>query len=257
MLAQSPCWSLPPDNFKLHNNEVHVWRSSLEQPAEKIQQLLQTLSEDERIRANKFYFERDRRRFIVGRGLLRILLGRYTNIEPHQLQFSYSSRGKPALLSTSSCNSLYFNLSHSHELVLYAVTRDRQIGIDLEQIRPMSDIEQLSKSCFCTREADLICSLPPKEQQVAFFQIWTGKEAYLKATGEGIAQLRQVEVCFAPGEPLKLLNIQINSQTDTRWSLQTLTPATDYLAALVVEGHDWHLDCWELGVGAASPCLPS
>lgn len=250
MLDQNLFWGLPPDNLKLQNNDVHVWCVSLEQPDTKIQQLAQTLSEDEHIRANKFYFERDRRRFIVGRGLLRILLGRYTNIEPDQLQFSYSSRGKPALISTNSCNSLQFNLSHSQELALYAVTRDRQIGIDLEQIRPISGIEQLSKSCFSARESDLICSLHPKAQQSTFFQIWTGKEAYLKATGEGLAKIRQVEVSLAPGEPLRLLNIQTDSPASSAcWSLQTLTPATDYVAALAVEGHDWHLNCWQLVIG--------
>lgn len=242
MLEQNLFWSLPPDNWKLKNNDVHIWCVSLEQSTAKIQQLAQTLSEDERIRGNKFYFERDRNRFIVGRGLLRIILGRYTNLEPHHLKFSYSSRGKPAL----SCNSLQFNLSHSQGLVLYAITRDRQIGIDLEQIRPVSDIEQLSKSCFSARESDLICSLPCQEQQNAFFQIWTAKEAYLKATGEGLAQLRQVEVCLCPGEPLKLLNIPTDSHASTTsWSLQTLTPATDYVAALAVEGNDWHLSCWQ------------
>ena len=237
-------WNLPPAELNLSSNAVHVWRTSLEQPALQVQQLAQTLSEDEQLRAKRFYFERDRKHFIVGRGMLRTILGHYANIEPNQLQFSYGSRGKPALVSTDIDSMLQFNLSHSNGLALYAVTRDRQIGIDLEHIRPISDIEQLTKRFFSPREYSVICSLPKSEQQVTFFEVWTCKEAYLKATGEGLAQLQQVEVSLTHGETCHL-NIHTDSQAATRWSLQTLAPATDYVAALAVEGHDWDLSCWQ------------
>lgn len=238
-------WNLPPTELQLPSNAVHVWRASLEQSAMQVQQLAQTLSEDEHLRAARFYFERDRKHFIVARGLLRTILGRYTSLEPHQLQFSYSPRGKPALASTGDSSTLQFNLSHSKGLALYAVTRDRKIGIDLEYLRPISNIEQLTQRFFSAREHGVIHSLPPDEQQVAFFQSWTCKEAYLKATGEGLAQLQQVEVSLTPEQPYGLLNIATDAQATTRWSLQTLTPAPDYVAALAVEGHDWNLSCWQ------------
>jgi 4'-phosphopantetheinyl transferase len=238
-------WNLPPTDLQLPSNAVHVWRACLEQPAVQVQQLAQTLSEDEHLRAARFYFERDRTHFIVARGLLRTILGRYTSLEPHQLQFSYSSRGKPALASIGAIRMLQFNLSHSKDLALYAVTRDRQIGIDLEHLRPISNVEQLTQRFFSAREDAVIRSLTPSEQQLAFFQSWTCKEAYLKATGEGLAQLQQVEVSLTPEQPYRLLNIATDAQATAHWSLQTLTPAPDYVAALAVEGHDWNLSCWQ------------
>ena len=245
MVNHSLTWSLPPADLVLSSNDVHVWCASLEQPTPLVQQLAQTLSEDERIRGDRFYFERDRTRFIVGRGLLRTILGRYANIEPKQLQFCYGSRGKPALTNTVTGGMLHFNLSHSQGLALYAVTRDRQIGIDIEHMHQTSDVEQLAKRFFSNREYTVIRSLPSSQKQEAFFNGWTRKEAYLKATGEGLAQLEQIEVSLAPGEPARLLSIAKDPQASARWSLKTLTPAVDYVAALAVEGQDWHLTCWQ------------
>ncbi|HEY9601579.1 MAG TPA: 4'-phosphopantetheinyl transferase, partial [Allocoleopsis sp.] len=159
MLNQDCLWKPAPTDLVLSNTDVHVWRASLEQPETLVQQLAQTLSEDECSRASRFYFERDRKHFIIGRGLLRTILGRYLNIEPTQLQFCYSSRGKPALAGGGDNGTLQFNLSHSHGLVLYGVTRDRKIGIDLEQIRPTSDVEKLAERFFSPRESATIRSL--------------------------------------------------------------------------------------------------
>lgn len=238
-------WVQPPVDLMLLNHDVHVWRASLEQPAEQVQKLAQTLSEDERIRAERFYFERDKKRFIVGRGLLRIILARYTNLAPHQLQFSYGKRGKPALVTTGAYSSLQFNLSHSEDLALYAIAHHRLLGIDLEYIRPISNVEQLAKRFFCPRESEVIRSLPPKQQQQAFFHGWTCKEAYLKATGEGLTELQQVEVSLAIGEPARLLSILGDSQATANWSLQALNVAPGYMGALAVEGYDWRLSCWQ------------
>lgn len=244
MLGTNILWRLPPVDLKLQNNDVHVWRASLIQSPALVQKLAKMLSEDEIIRAERFHFERDKRHFIISRGLLRIILGRYLEIAPNQLLFSYSSRGKPAVVTTDTSNTLQFNLSHSEELVLYAFTRDRKIGIDLEYTRPIAELEQLTQHFFSAGEAFAIANVPPNEQQQAFFQAWTCKEAYLKATGEGLAQLQQVEVSLVPGEACKLLKTE-NPQTIVRWSLQTLKPAPDYVAALAVEGHNWHLTGWQ------------
>lgn len=233
---------LPPADLKLLDNEVHVWSASFKQLLPQVEQLAQTLSKDEKKRAERFHFERDKRHFMIGRGLLRIILGRYLNIEPHQVQFFYNPCGKPALVSRDSCSTLEFNLSHSEDMVLYSFTRDRQIGIDLERLRPIPDLEQLIQQFFSVRETSAILSLPSSQQQLAFFQTWTCKEAYLKATGVGLAQLQQVEVSLVQGEPCRLLNHQ--SQANL-WSLQTIKLVPDYVAAMVVEGHDWHLKCWQ------------
>lgn len=258
VLNQDCLWQPAPKDLVLSSNDVHVWRASLEQPEVLIQQLAQTLSEDERTRAARFYFERDRKHFIVGRGLLRTLLGRYLSLEPTQLQFCYSSRGKPTLADIDDNATIEFNLSHSHGLVLYAITRDRKIGIDLEHIRPTSDVEKLAERFFSAREYATIRSLSHSQKQDAFFHAWTCKEAYLKAIGEGLAGLEQVEVSLVPGEPVQLLSTGEDSPASSRWSVQVLTPAPGYTAALAVEGQGWTLACWEImncddGLSTASP----
>jgi 4'-phosphopantetheinyl transferase len=256
-LAHLRCSS--PTNLVLSEDEVHVWRADLNLSASRIEQLAQILSPDEQLRAGKFYFERDRKRFIAGRGILRTILSRYLDLDPTLLQFSYSSRGKPALANTDTQGTLCFNLSHSNALALYVLRRisvneagkgstqaslkeSCNLGIDLEHLRPMPDAEQLAKRFFSPREYAVISSLPLEQKQEAFFKGWTCKEAYLKAIGYGLAGLEQVEVSVTPGEPAALLSIQGDSKAASRWSLQQLIPAPGYMAALAVEGHDWHLN---------------
>ena len=238
-------WCSPPKNFKLSSDDVHVWRATLDQPAEYVSQLAQSLSEDERLRAERFYFERDRSRFIVGRGLLRFILSRYLEIAANKLQFCYSSRGKPELVETSGAYKLRFNVSHSQEIVLYAVTRDRSIGIDVEHIRPMPEAEQIVNSFFSVYENNVFERLPLCQKQLAFFHCWTRKEAFVKAIGDGLSlPLDQFDVSLIPGEPARLLGIK-GDRTCSSWSLQDLTPAPDYVAALALEGQSWNLSCWE------------
>jgi len=242
-MATEHLWRSPPTNLVLSADDVHVWRADLSLPAFRLQQLAHTLCSDEQERAERFYFEKDRKHFIAGRGLLRTILGRYLDLEPSQLKFSYSSRGKPALVNTNAKEPLCFNLSHSNELALYAVTRSRLIGIDLEHIRPMPDAEKLAKRFFSAQEYAVISTLLPEQKQEAFFNAWTRKEAYLKATGDGLAGLEQVEVSLIPGEPAALLSIQGDRQATSGWSVYQLIPRPGYVAALAVEGHDWNLEC--------------
>ncbi|MGQ4646377.1 4'-phosphopantetheinyl transferase superfamily protein [Lyngbya aestuarii] len=234
-------WHPPPADLALSYADVHIWRAELDLSAGQIEQLTKTLSADEQQRANRFRFEQHRKHFIAGRGFLRAILSRYLNLEPTQLQFSYSSRGKPSLANTDNSGGLCFNLSHSNGLALYAVTRGQRLGIDLEHLRAMPDAEKLAKRFFCASEYAVINSLPPELKQEAFFNGWTRKEAYLKATGDGLAGLEQVEVSLNPTEPATLLSIQGNPEAASCWSMYQLTPAPDYAAALVVEGKGWHL----------------
>ena len=234
-------WLSSPLDLTLSKDEVHVWRAELDIPTARLQHLLQTLSADEQLRSERFYFEQHRHRFIAGRGILRIILGRYLGIEPQQLQFCYASSGKPALAETGS--SIRFNLSHSQGLALYAVTRDRQVGIDLEQLRPTADVEQIAKRFFSAQEYAAIQALSPDQKQEAFFRYWTCKEAYLKATGDGLSQLERIEVALTSAEPAKLLRIPDSLHQD--WILRELKPATDYVAAVAVAGQDWQLTRWQ------------
>ena len=246
MTALDCLWRPPPTDWALLSNDVHVWCAFLNQPASRVQHLAQMLSTEERTRAERFYLERDRKRFIAGRGLLRTILGCYLGIEPNRLQFCYGHHGKPALAETSGGSMLSFNLSHSQELILYAITRGREIGVDLEQIRPISEFEQIAERCFSVREIAVFRTLPPSQKLAAFFNCWTRKEAYLKAIGDGLAfPMEQLDVSLSPGEPARLYDIKGYHSTVTRWSLQELTLAPGYVVALAVEGHDWRLKCWQ------------
>lgn len=250
MINRECLWYSPPKNLTVGNQDVHVWRAALDAPTEYVQQMVKILSSDEQQRADRFYFDRDRRRFIIGRGLLRTILGRYLSIEPSRVQFCYEPRGKPVLADVDNQDRLQFNLSHSQGLAVYAIACNREIGIDLEQIRPFPNAEEIAKRFFSVREFTEISILSPEQQQTAFFKTWTCKEAYLKATGDGLAgSLNQVEVMVTPGEPVRLLSIRGNSQIASGWSLYELKPASDYIAALAVAGQDWNLTCWEWGMG--------
>jgi 4'-phosphopantetheinyl transferase len=246
MIARDEGWSLPPANLALPNDEVHVWRACLDQPTTILERLAQTLSADEQRRAERYYFERHRLRFIVARGVLRVILGHYLGLEPHQVRFTYGAQGKPALAICEDRGSLDLNLSHSQELALYAVTRRRQVGIDLEYIRPVVEAEQIAARTFSVQESQVWRTLPEATKREAFFNCWTRKEAYIKAIGDGLSRpLDQFDVSLAPGEPAKLLNVAGHPEEAAQWSIQELKPAPGYAAALAVKGHGWHLMCWQ------------
>ena len=229
----------------LSSDEVHVWCASLDLPALSVQSLQRTLGAAELDRAGRFYFQRDRQRFIVAHGLLRVILGCYLDTEPKQLRFCNGPYGKPALDTTSSQATLNFNLSHSDGLALYAIARGREVGIDLERFRPVAGAEQIAKSFFSAQENDTLCALPHTQKREAFFNCWTRKEAYLKACGDGLTRhLNEIDVSLAPGEPARLLSIENNPQQVSRWTLHELAPAVGYVAALCVEGSGWSLACW-------------
>ncbi|MBA3256820.1 MAG: 4'-phosphopantetheinyl transferase superfamily protein [Pyrinomonadaceae bacterium] len=245
-IAHVSPWSSPPKNLILRSDEVHVWRATLDLQYSRVQSLQQTLAADERRRAERFYFQTDREHFIVGRGLLRAIIGRYLEIEPSRLRFCYSPHGKPSLAGEFNADALCFNLSHADGLALYAVTRGRQLGIDIERVRADLADEQVAEQFFSPREVAVLRALSGDMQQLAFFNCWTRKEAYIKARGEGLSlPLDQFDVSLAPGGPAALLSTAGNPQEAFRWSLRELTPGSGYVAALAAEGDNWELRCWQ------------
>lgn len=235
-------WPSPPANPVLIETDVHVWQVALDQPQQRIEQLAALLSKDELDRANRFHFERDKRRFTVGRGVLRLILAQYLQIEPDQLQFNYGPQGKPFLAQ----HQLQFNVSHSRELALYAVTLSHDVGVDIEHLRPLPDFEQIATRFFSINEQQVLLNLPPNQQEKAFFTCWTRKEAYIKAIGQGLMMpLDQFDVSLAPNQPAALLEIRAEMQEVSNWSLQALHPAPGYVAALVVASRNLNLSCWQ------------
>jgi len=237
-------WNYPPSDLGLEDEEVHVWLANLDLSKEEVYGLEETLSRDERERANRFHFPQHRERFIVGRGTLRTILGRYLAIKPQVLQFEYSSRGKPKLADSCNSNKLQFNLSHSQGLALYVFSRDRLVGIDVEYLRPMADAERIAQRFFSPQEYTTIKELPAREKERAFFRGWTGKEAYLKAIGHGLAgSLASIEVNLKLEEPTGLLSIGSDFQAAAHWSLLNLPVPPEYIASLAVQGASWQLSC--------------
>lgn len=231
----------------LTHRDVHVWRSWLDQPHWRVRQLAQTLSVDEQERACRFHFERDRTRYIVARGTLRSILGRYLDREPGDLQFVYGLHGKPCLCDEQGRAAIHFNLAHSHRLAVYAFAQRREVGIDLEYVRPIPHLQQIAASFFSAREVATLSSLPPSQQQEAFYLCWTSKEAYVKAKGLGLAQpLDQLDVSLVPGKSARLLRVEGRPEETSRWSPRWLRPAPGYMAALAVEGQDWQPTYYDL-----------
>jgi 4'-phosphopantetheinyl transferase len=229
----------------LADDEVHVWYATLDLDAPRVRDLQSILTPDEQARAERFHFKRDRDRFIVAHGLLRVILARYVGTNPENLRFCHSLYGKPFLVTASGQEMLNFNLSHSQGLALYAITRNREIGVDLEYVRTDFACEQVAERFFSPREKATLRSLPEEIKYEAFFACWTRKEAYIKARGEGLSlPLDQFDVSMSPGEPALLLYTGGDPQETSRWSLRELKPSTGYAAALAVEGHDWRLSCW-------------
>jgi len=241
-----PPWRTPPETLVLGSDEVHVWRAALDQPPSQVQSFLHNLAADEQARAERFYFERDREHFIVARGVLRAILGGYLDRAPEELSFCYSAYGKPSLAGEFEGDAIRFSVSHSGGVALYAVTRGREAGIDIERIRSDLAVAEIAERFFSPREVAMLRTLPAEAQTQAFFCCWTRKEAYIKARGEGLSlPLDQFDVSLAPGEPAAVLGTQRDPSEASRWSLQELTPAPGFVAALAVAGHGWRLTCWQ------------
>jgi 4'-phosphopantetheinyl transferase len=239
-------WLRAPEHPVLAQDVIHVWRAPLDLAAPLIEDLRRTLSDDELNRAERFVYVQDRERFIAARGLLRIILGRYLGLSPERLRFRYGPWGKPELAAKLGCERLTFNLSHSRDLALYAVSRKKRVGIDLEHVRPIPEFRQLVERYFSSSEKAVFRALSPDGQMGAFFRGWTRKEAYIKARGQGFAlALDRFDVSIAPGEPARVLTVGGDSGEASRWSVCELLPAGGYVAALAAEGQDLRLACWQ------------
>lgn len=228
---------MAPARPSLPEGEIHIWRRSLDVQEDLVQSLVSELSLDERERANRFHFERDRRRFIVGRAGLRSILGLYLQTKPSALRFSYSRRGKPSLLLNEGEEPLFFSLSHSHELVMYAFARKGLLGVDVECIRSMGDMDALARRFFSTSESEVVVSAAADEKQKVFFVIWTIKEAYVKATGEGLAGLEDVAVTVSAGALLSKIRVKSHVGQEDGWSVQSVYPFEGYVAAIAAKDH--------------------
>lgn len=237
-------WEPAPTDLRLRADEVHVWRVWLDRDEAALEEFLATLSEDERGRALRFRFERDRARFIVARGQLREILGRYLSLPPSEIKFAHNEYGKPSL--AGDVGGLRFNLAHSGGAALYAFALGREVGVDVEHWREDFASMEVAGRFFSRAEVAALGSLPSELQTQAFFNCWTRKEAYIKALGEGLSHpLDCFTVSLAPGETARLLATDGDPAEASAWSVFDLKPFEDCSAAVAVRGAAPRLRCWD------------
>ncbi|HTK76676.1 MAG TPA: thioesterase domain-containing protein [Gemmataceae bacterium] len=228
----------------LAENAVHLWQVRLDGGEERERRFASTLAPEELARAERFHFRIDRQRWVIGRGAVRQVLAGYVGVRPADVRLCYGSQGKPALAGESDRGRVNFNVSHSGELLFLAIAKEREIGVDVERIRPRSDWRELAGRYFAPAEVAALDRVPDAARDRAFFQCWTRKEAYIKAHGLGMSlPLDRFAVSLGPGEPARLVNADHDPTQLGRWTLRDVSPGNDYAAALAVEGSGWDLWC--------------
>jgi 4'-phosphopantetheinyl transferase len=232
-----------PATSQLAANQVHVWQIPLIAPEHPTS----ILSDDELQRAHRFHFEKDRLRFVSARSALRNILASYLDLRPREVAFSYTPKGKPELAAYLHQPALQFNLSHSGDFALLALTLESRVGADIEVIDPERATEAIAARFFSPAEISMLEALPATEKVVAFFQCWTRKEAYIKALGEGLAlPLDSFDVAFGPGVQPAMLGIRNTAEDPFRWRLYDIASPRGYAAAIAVESQseELHLRIW-------------
>ncbi|GCF09469.1 4'-phosphopantetheinyl transferase family protein [Dictyobacter arantiisoli] len=246
-------WQEAPENFTLTRQEIHVWGTYFDAWLSDISRLTSVLSDDERERASRFHFEKDRQRSIIARGLLRILLGKYCSCPPRDIIFTYNDYGKPALSESERYPLVYFNLAHSYNMVAYAFTLMNPVGIDVEYMRTNIEYEQLAQHYFSPDENEQLNSLSGEQKAQAFFAGWTRKEAYIKARGKGLSiPLTSFDVTLRPDLPAQLLACREIPSVAQNWSLTALPVEPPYAGALALEGTADKIRYWQVPASLVS-----
>ena len=221
---------------RLATDEIHLWHSDLAMEGHRLAQLASYLDQDERARAARFHFERDRRRFKAGRGVLRQILASYLDVAPNGVRFGYTENGKPYLPGHSE---LRFNVSHSAETLVVAVARGRQVGVDVEVLPLDAADAGVAALVFCASEQAALEGTDDSDYSRIFARLWTRKEAYIKADGRGMTlQLNHIDVGTLP-EGILFYRPELNQWTpSTDWTLYTLDPSPRSVCSLAIEGAD-------------------
>jgi 4'-phosphopantetheinyl transferase len=188
---------------------------------------------------------------VIAHGLLRALLARYVDADPAALRFERGLYGKPRLDAAMPANGLRFNMSHTHDMIVFAFARERDVGVDVERWTPDIECLELAKQFFSPAESAALAALPRDAQRAAFFDCWSRKESYIKATGLGVSHgLDHFDVTLAPDQDAALVADRSAPDATCRWQMRDLGLPGGHSGALVAEGMEWHLDRF-----VASPAL--
>jgi len=222
-------WSRPLAELPALQHNIHVWAVRLDDSSGDFNREL--ISPDERERAARFKFERDRRCYRVAHIALHDILRRYLPSDPPCVSFDIGANGKPILPQPLASSGVEFNLSHSNEMALLAVTHGREVGVDIEYVKEDFQFQEIAERFFTAREVAAMRGLPANLQRQAFFKCWTSKEAFLKAKGTGLSgALDEVEIAMSSDG-----QVSITGKVPG-WSLAALDSIDGYQAALVVAG---------------------
>jgi 4'-phosphopantetheinyl transferase len=226
--------------------DAHIWAVRLDGDPDRVTSSLEALSADERHRADEFRLERPRRQFVVTRSALRQLLGQYLNLPPTEIEFTFEAIAKPRLAQKHAPSGLRFNVTHSGDLALIAVTRGCDVGVDVERFRTVKQLEQLARRYFHPQEIEAVLQTPSAERNAAFLRCWTAKEAVLKAFGTGIAGCLDafavpLERTFAGW--IDLSKLQTPGKAASCW-LERLEPSDNDPAAIALVGAKRLVQCY-------------
>jgi 4'-phosphopantetheinyl transferase len=239
VLLDRPDIAIPP----LAADTVHVWTCLLSHYESYAKELDRLLSREERTRLERFAFERDRRRFALSHGFLRLILSSYAGEAPERLQFDQSPRGKPCLVQQRSGVDLRFSLSHSGAIALIAVTSARELGVDVEEMRADVHDVELAQRFFAPGESRLIAEATGERRRAMFYRYWTAKEAFLKGRGGGLSDgLDRFEVLWEPDLRSARVKLVDSGTIDPQWQVRELIVANGAIGAVAVEGDRWRLE---------------
>lgn len=224
-------WVKAPDSLSLKTGVVDIWKVDLVAPPRPLEFYESLISLEEKVRADRFYFEKDRSQFIVGRANLRLLLGRYLQVDAQAITFDSNDFGKPTVANPLNLN---FNISHSGGLAIMGFTIQSEIGIDLEKIKRDIDIELIASRFFAPLEKEQILNLSPDKQANAFYRTWTSKEAFIKAHGQGLSlPLDQFEVEVMPEKKAALKAVHWAPKLINSWDIFAFIPQEEFMGAVV------------------------
>jgi 4'-phosphopantetheinyl transferase len=232
-------WNLPSGPLELTGGEIHLWQADLDRNVKGLEALEETLGPEELAKAGQFPAGLNRNRYIVAHGVLRTILARYLETAPGKPVFRYGPQGKPELVT----GEVRFSMSHSHDLVLCAMTRTRHVGVDIERVRPGVD-EDVAR-CLSPGTVRALEALPPSARRRAFYQSWTRMEAYAKGCGEGLkSDLADFAGFLNLSHPGLLPTLEGTGQA-TRWWFHDFRPRRGYVGALAAGQAKCRLKYWK------------
>jgi len=240
-------WSLPVEPMRLDPRHVHLWAAVLEEFVDEVSKFRDLLSSVEQTAAQKFRFDKDRNRYVIRHGVLRLIMSRYLRQPPSEIEFHLGAYGKPELRGNGAGTPLFFNTSHSADVAVFAIASACPIGVDVESTREIPEIEVIARRFFLSGETRTLMDLPAESRVQAFYACWTRKEALLKATGKGITEdLEKVEVTLAPQDEPRVVSISGEPGAHEQWRLQPFSPALGYVGCLAYRNSVLALNSWRV-----------